>query len=78
MKDLLEKNEELGKKADLLTTIRGISKKTAVAILSELPNIQTFETVREAAAFCKLTPTVRQSGASVEENELCQKLECST
>ena len=66
IKILLRDNEELSKKAALLETIPGISQKTAVAILSELPNVQLFETAREAAAFCGLTPTVRQSGISVK------------
>lgn len=65
IKDLLKDNEELGKKANLLETIPGVSQKTAVAILAELPDVKTFKSAREAAAFSGLTPTVRQSGTSV-------------
>jgi len=49
----------------LLETIPGVSQKTAVAILAELPDVKTFKSAREAAAFAGLTPTVRQSGTSV-------------
>ena len=65
IKDLLKDNEELGKKANLLETIPGVSQKMAVAILAELPDVKTFKSAREAAAFSGLTPTVRQSGTSV-------------
>jgi transposase len=65
IKALLESNTNLGNQVELLKTIPGISDKTAVAILSELPPIDIFKTAREAAAFAGLTPTVRQSGTSV-------------
>jgi transposase len=65
IKFLLENDEDLGNQVELLKTIPGISQKTAVAILSELPPIDTFKTAREAAAFAGLTPSVRQSGTSV-------------
>ena len=66
IKGLLETHKTLGNQLDLLKTIPGISQKTAVAILSELPNIQVFETAKEVAAFAGLTPCVRQSGTSLK------------
>ena len=65
IKALLRDNEEFGKKTALLETIPGVSQKTAVAILSELPDVKTFESAREAASFAGLTPSIRQSGTSV-------------
>ena len=65
IKTLLRDHEGFGKKAALLETIPGVSQKTAVAILSELPDVKTFESAREAAAFAGLTPSIRQSGTSV-------------
>lgn len=62
---LLENNTNLSNQVELLKTIPGISDKTAVAILSEIPPVNIFKTAREAAAFAGLTPTVRQSGTSV-------------
>jgi transposase len=40
IKTLVEVNETLRTQVDLLKTIPGVSQKTAVAILSELPNVQ--------------------------------------
>lgn len=62
---LLKEHKGLGDQVALLKTIPGVSQRTAVAILSELPNIQTFDTAKEAAAFAGLTPTIRQSGTSL-------------
>ena len=64
---LLKSHTNLSNQVALLKTIPGISDKTAVAILSELPPPNTLKTAREAAAFAGLTPTVRQSGTSVRE-----------
>lgn len=66
IKTLLRNNKEFGKKVSLLETIPGVSKKTAVAILCELPDLNTFESAREAAAFAGLTPSIRQSGTTVK------------
>lgn len=62
---LLKDHKGLGDQVDLLKTIPGVSQRTAVAILSELPNIQTFDTAKEVAAFAGLTPNIRQSGTSL-------------
>ena len=66
IKTLLKNNEDFGKKVTLLETIPGVSQKTAVAIPSELPDVKTFESAREAAAFAGLTPSIRQSGTTVK------------
>jgi transposase len=62
---LLKDHKGLGDQIDLLKTIPGVSQRTAVAILSELPNIEIFDTAKEAAAFAGLTPNIRQSGTSL-------------
>jgi transposase len=65
IKALVEANEILRTQVDLLKTIPGVSRKTAVAVLSELPNVGVFDTAKEMAAFAGLTPCVRQSGTSL-------------
>lgn len=65
IKALLKDNETLGKKVELLETIPGVSQRTALAILAELPDVKIFDDARGAAAFAGLTPSVRQSGTSV-------------
>jgi transposase len=52
----------------LLESINGIGFKTAVALLSELPNVKIFKNAKDAAAFAGLTPSLRQSGSSLQSN----------
>jgi len=66
LKELLLRDKTLNKQVELLKTIPGISDKTAIAILAELPNIESFNTAKEVAAFAGLNPYVRQSGSSVK------------
>jgi len=72
--DLLQNNKELRVQVDLLKTIPGVKDKTAVAILSELPNIKNFKNAKEAAAFAGLTPYVRQSGTSLRGKGVLSKV----
>lgn len=66
LKELLLKDKTLNKQVELLKTIPGISDKTAIAILAELPNIESFNSAKKVAAFAGLNPYVRQSGSSVK------------
>ncbi len=59
----MESDEILSTQVNLLKTIPGVSDKTAIAILSELPNIKDFKDEKEVAAFAGLTPFRRQSGS---------------
>lgn len=74
IKVLLKDNEILDKQVKLLKTIPGVSQRTAVAILAELPNVQIFENARGTAAFAGLTPAVRQSGTSVKGKGTLSKI----
>jgi transposase len=65
LKKLLESDEVIATQVGLLKTIPGVSDKTAIAILSELPNIKGFKDAKEVAAFAGLTPFTRQSGSSL-------------
>ncbi len=65
IKALIDSNDDLGKKEKLLESIGGIGFKSAVAILSEMPNVNAFKNAKQAAAFAGLTPSVRQSGSSL-------------
>lgn len=68
IKALVDLNEDLHKKGDLLESINGIGFKSAVALLSELPDMKLFKNAKEVAAFAGLTPSVRQSGSSLKCN----------
>jgi transposase len=65
LKELLESNKVFVNQVNLLKTIPGVSDKTAIAVLSELPNIKGFKNAKEVAAFAGLTPCERQSGSSL-------------
>jgi transposase len=68
IKSLVDSNDDLHKKEDLLESIKGIGFKSAVALLSELPDVKLFKNAKEMAAFAGLTPSVRQSGSSLYSN----------
>lgn len=68
IKTLIDSNDDLGKKEELLESIKGVGFKSAVAILSEMPDVNSFKNAKQAAAFAGLTPSVRQSGSSIHCN----------
>ncbi len=68
IKELIDSNDDLHKKEELLESIQGIGFKSAVAILSELPDVSSFKNAKQAAAFAGLTPSIRQSGSSLHSN----------
>jgi len=68
IKTLIDSNDDLNKKEKLLKSIDGIGFKSAVAILSEMPDVSAFDDAKQAAAFAGLTPSIRQSGSSLYSN----------
>jgi transposase len=68
IKTLIDSNDDLGKKEKLLKSIDGIGFKSAVAILSEMPDVSSFDNAKQVAAFAGLTPSIRQSGSSLHSN----------
>lgn len=58
----------------LLQTIPGIGKTTAAIILAELPPVERFGSVRQAAAFAGVTPQLHQSGSSVHRKSKLTKI----
>jgi transposase len=65
IKDLIDSNNDLNQKKEFLESISGIGFKSAVAILSEMPDVSSFKNAKQAAAFAGLTPSLRQSGSSL-------------
>ena len=47
---------------ELLTSIPGVGKKTALLVLSELPPVTSCSSARSWVAFCGLNPEPRDSG----------------
>lgn len=58
----------------MLESIPGVGHKTAVAILSELPDIKNFKNAKEVAAFAGLGSKRKESGTLVRgRGSLCKK-----
>lgn len=75
---LLTANPELKIDSENLQTIPGIGKTTAVAILAEVPNLSSFCTARQLAAYAGLTPSHRTSGSSIKGKARLSKMGSST
>lgn len=61
MRDLVEGDDGLSARFDILTSIPGVSAITAFALLVEMPELGTLE-AGEAASLAGLAPIARQSG----------------
>lgn len=62
---LLKNDDTLRHHCALLESIPGIGRTTAIVLLAELPALECFERVRDAAAWAGLTPALHESGTSV-------------
>jgi transposase len=57
-----------------LQTIPGIGKITAITLLAEIPDINTFKNARQLAAYAGLTPSQKFSGSSVKGKPKLSKI----
>lgn len=72
--NLLTDNASLKQQADNIQTIPGIGKITAVAILAESPDLESFSNARQLAAYAGLTPKHKTSGTSVRGKTSISKI----
>ena len=72
--ELFENNIELKQRRDNLQTIPGIGKTTATSILAESPDLSSFKSPRQYAAYAGLVPKHRISGSSVRGKARLSKL----
>ena len=72
--ELFENNLELKQHRDNLQTIPGIGKTTATSILAESPDLSSFKSPRQYAAYAGLVPKHRTSGSSVRGKARLSKL----
>ena len=63
--EVISSCEELSKQYELLLSLPGVGKQTALGILAELPNIDQFVNAKQLAAYVGLNPAIRESGSSV-------------
>jgi transposase len=71
---LLAHTSALKNKVEHMQTIPGIGKTTAVAILAESPDIESFSNARQFAAYAGLTPKHKTSGTSVRGKSSISKI----
>jgi transposase len=62
IKSLIDRDDDLSRKKQLLLSIPGIGEKTAHTILGELLFLDSFENARQVAAYAGLNPRQRLSG----------------
>lgn len=70
----IDQHPSLKRDQDLLVSIKGIGKKTAMIILSELPDISRFENVGQVVAYAGLSPKKHTSGTSVNKKTKLTKV----
>ena len=75
---LLKGDSNLALDCDNLQSIPGIGKTTAIAIISETPDINYLHNARQLAAFAGLTPRHRTSGTSLKGRSRLSKMGSAT
>ena len=60
--DLVANNKQLNEQFKLLTSITGIGKLTAFRVLALMPDVNSFATAKQFAAYIGITPKHHQSG----------------
>lgn len=69
---LIDGDNDLHGKRDLLLSIPGIGEQTASAILGEMPGLSEFRDVKAVAAYAGLSPRHNQSGLFHGQSRLCK------
>jgi transposase len=65
MSDFIEQDEELKKKYDLVTSIKGVGKVLAITLLVSTHGFQRMDDGRKLACYCGVAPFDYRSGTSV-------------
>ena len=73
IKNHIDQNPNLKNQKDLLVTIPGIADLTASKILSEIPQIKNFDSVRKIVAYAGLNPSQHISGSSIHRKTRLSK-----
>jgi len=73
MRAVIQKNPDLKRDYDLLTTIPGVGFITAAVILAEVGDLRRFGTSRQVAAFAGVTPGRKESGKCKRPGRMSKK-----
>jgi transposase len=74
LEQLLYKHPTLKQDWENLQTIPGVAKTTATAILAQTPDLSSFESARQLAAYAGLTPAHKTSGTSLKGKSKLSKI----
>lgn len=66
----------LNEQCELLETIPGVGRLTAMRVVAELGDTERFESARQAAAYAGLVPSHHESGTSVRRRSRLSKVGC--
>lgn len=72
--EIVRNNKELNEKFNLLTDITGVGDKTAILLISEMPDVSMFKNAAQYAAFTGVIPAHFQSGSSVRGRSHISKI----
>jgi transposase len=70
----IDQHPRLRTQTDLLTSIPGIGAATAATLISEIPDVAQFATVKQLVAFAGLSPRQHQSGSSIHRKASLAKI----
>jgi transposase len=73
IKNLVDDDPTLTQTVDLLITVPGIGKTSAINLLAELPDLSSFQCAKQLAAFAGLNPSIKRSGISIKGKEVISK-----
>lgn len=65
MAELINNEPSLKEKMSLITSIKGVGKLTAYRVLALMPDINSFQTAKQFAAYIGITPKHHQSGKMI-------------
>lgn len=65
MAELVESEHYLKEKMSLITSIKGVGKLTSYRVLALMPDVSSFQTAKQFAAYIGITPKQNQSGTFI-------------
>ena len=78
VKKIIDRNDKLKHRFELLVGIKGVGPKMATTILADMPDVSNFKTAKQFAAYVGVTPSHFQSGTSVKGKSRISRLGSKT
>jgi transposase len=74
VRGLVREHDELTRQVKMLRTIPGVGEVTAWTMLGKVPSVDCFESPKQMAAYCGVTPREFTSGSSVRGRTIMSKM----